>query len=297
MIGEILAFSAAISWAISAIIYKKSLKNVSSLTANLVRSLFATLFLFILFLITRHQAMTIVPRDVAFLIFAGLGSLGIGDTLYFIGLKRIGVSRTQAITSSFPLHSVILAILLLNEQLTTAIVVGVPLIVTGVIFVSYTNKKEILTNSKGVFWLEGVAACLGAAFFWSVGLITYKIILISSDTHLFFAMFIRMVGVIPFLIIAVAMAGESTHFWMLTKRDVVLLAVGGIAAIGLGGTFIFVSLSLIEASRAIPISSISPLLTLALASIFTQERITSKIIVGTLFVVTGVILLTFYIQP
>lgn len=296
MIGEVLALSAAISWAISAILYKKALKDVTYLVANLYRSLFASLFLLILLLLTRNQSMTIELHEATLLVLAGIGSLGIGDTLYFIGLKRIGVSRTQSITSSYPLYSVILAILLLNETYTSAIIIGVPLIVFGVITVSYTKNKGNPTNFRETTWLQGVIASLGAAFFWSVGLVTYKIIMVSNNIDLFYAMFIRMIGIVPFLILTVILAGESTSLRTLSKRDVALLAIAGIVAVGIGGTFIFVSLSLIEASRAIPISSISPLLVLLLASIFTREKITAKITAGTLFVVTGVIILTFYIQ-
>jgi transporter family protein len=163
----------------------------------------------------------------------------------------------------------------------------------GVVTVSQTYNKVNTNSLSGIDWIKGVTAALSAGLFWSIALIVYKYILDTGDVPVFSAIFIRMIGFLPFLFAALVVTGDVKTSTTLTKRDIIALAAAGILALGLGGTFIFISLSFIEASRAIPLSSISPLLTLFLASLFTREKITTKIVVGTVLVVAGVILLTF----
>jgi transporter family protein len=72
------------------------------------------------------------------------------------------------------------------------------------------------------------------------------------------------------------------------------MAVAGIISLGIGGICIFLSLSLLNASKAIPLSSISPFFAIILAFIYAKEKLNIKILFGTTFIVTGIILLTFY---
>mgnify|MGYP006269183815 CR=1 FL=1 len=103
-----------------------------------------------------------------------------------------------------------------------------------------------------------------------------------------------MAAILPFRLLSVVAARESKQVRKMTKIDVGALAVAGILALGVGGILLFVSQTLIENSRAIPLSSISPLFSLVLASHYGGEKVTTKIILGTILIVTGVILVTFY---
>ncbi len=140
MIGEVLAILAALSWAVSAILYKKALRRITYLTTNMVRSVFAAVFLLFLVIITWSSILVELPYLVL-LVSAAVCGIGVGDTLYFVGLKKIGVSRTQSISSCYPFFSMVLAVIFLNEQLTSYTIVGAPLIVMGVVTVSQTYNK------------------------------------------------------------------------------------------------------------------------------------------------------------
>lgn len=52
-----------------------------------------------------------------------------------------------------------------------------------------------------------------------------------------------MIGFLPFLFAALVVTGDVKTSMTLTKRDIIALGVAGIMALGLGGTFIFISLS------------------------------------------------------
>ena len=78
-----------------------------------------------------------VTKNQWFLMFAAL-SLGValGDTLYIIALKEIGVSRTLTLTGTFPLTTLIWQTLLLNAPLNPTLITGSLLVVLGIIVLS-----------------------------------------------------------------------------------------------------------------------------------------------------------------
>ncbi len=294
MIGEISALSAAICWALAAVLYKKTLQNTSILVVNLVRTGFAALLLLVIFLATQWQSSTITFNQLILIIIAGFIGVVIGDTFYFMGLKKLGVSRTQSISSSYPLYSMLLATTLLNEELAFTVAVGTPLIVVGIILVSLSKNEREDTNPNGTDKRSGVISAIVTAVFWSIGIVIFKIVLNYGNIDPIFLTFISRIAILPFLFFAVVATGESNQLRKLAKNDIILLAIAGMIGIGLGTILLFVSLALLDASIAIPLSSISPFLSLMLASLYAGEKMRAKIVIGTFLIVAGIILLTFY---
>jgi len=189
-----------------------------------------------------------------------------------------------------------LAAIILSESLTFAILIGTPLIVVGIALISLTTNDKNDGASTRVSPLRGVVASIAAAIFWSVGLTAYKVALSGGHIDLISANFLRTTAILPFLLISVVAAGESKQLKKTTRFDVGALASAGILALGVGGTLLFISQTLIENSRAIPLSSISPLFSLVLASHYSGEKVTTRIAIGTILIVAGVILVTFLAQ-
>ncbi|WP_455364916.1 EamA family transporter, partial [[Eubacterium] cellulosolvens] len=191
MIGEILALSSAFCYATAAVLYKKGLRTTGYFTTLLVSTLFAALFILMTLPITRYQSSRITFNLMALIIIAEFIGLGLGDPLYFVGLKKIGVSRTVSISSSYPLYSMILATLFLNEALTIAVIVGTPLIVVGIAIVSLSQNKESATASNSKDTLLGIVTSIVAAVFWSIALTILKVVLNSGDRSLKWIQFAR----------------------------------------------------------------------------------------------------------
>ena len=105
MLGEALTLLAAFCWSAGAGFYKRSMRSVDPVGLNLVRSIPATAFLFLMTLLSGgldsfHKLdLAIAGQAVG----ASLISWLIGDTLYFLGLRSIGVSRAVPIAYSYPL--------------------------------------------------------------------------------------------------------------------------------------------------------------------------------------------------
>jgi drug/metabolite transporter (DMT)-like permease len=293
MIGEFSALFASFCWALSAILYKKALEKERYILMNLLRSIFAALFLsFPLIIIQmQNQLSALVYNETLLLSFAALTGPVIGDTLYFIGLKKIGVSRTQSISSSYPLSSMLLASVFLHENITFTIFIGALLIVIGVILLTPV-KNEVNSNNSALTFL--LATPILAALFWSISLITFKFVLNNSAVNPVFAVFVNRVAAVPLLFLAAAATKELNQTRKLTKTEVISIAIGGILGLGVGGMLVFLSLSLTTASKAIPLSSISPFFTLILATIYAKEKLEVKIVIGTILIVAGALLLTIY---
>ena len=290
MIGEFLALFASFCWALAAVLYKKVLENKGYFIVNLFRVAFASTFLAFILLFINIQSLILTRTELILFSFAALNGPVIGDTLYFIGLKQIGVSRTQSISSSYPLFSMILAAIFLHEKLNLAILIATPLIVAGIILVLPIENKTQSNNIHSFFAFTPILT----AFFWSISLITFKFILNNSSINPIFATFLNRTLSLPFLSFTVAATKELSQMKNLNKIDIIYMAVAGIISLGIGGICIFLSLSLLNASKAIPLSSISPFFAIILAFIYAKEKLNIKILFGTTFIVTGIILLTFY---
>jgi drug/metabolite transporter (DMT)-like permease len=298
MIGEIAALSAAFCWGLSPVLYKKALGKTSYLAANFVRSGFASLFLILILPLVINQSSILAPNEYAILAIGGVTNLVVGDTLYFVGLKKIGVCQAQPITSSYPLYVMFLATIVLGEPLTSSILIGTPLIVVGIILISLSGDKGSCDASDPSSRVKGLAASVAAALFWSVGLVCYKFSLLDHETldpaFSTFVTVFRTTVILPFLLVLVVAGGESKQVTKLSKSSIAALAAGGIVALGVGGILLFTSYTLINANIATPLSSISPLFSLLLARHYIGEKATPRNIVGAVLIVIGVVVITLF---
>ncbi|RLF16090.1 MAG: hypothetical protein DRJ97_01995 [Thermoprotei archaeon] len=130
LMGVVAAVLAGVSWGLASVIFKVAVLKVDPSLVNLVK------LLFLLCVMTPFMARSrgLVTRS--FLIYAllgGLFGLGIGDWLLYVSLAFIGAARASTLTTSSPLISLILASVLLKEEVTFRQVGGALLIVAGIL--------------------------------------------------------------------------------------------------------------------------------------------------------------------
>ena len=139
MMGEFLAFVAAILWGFVPILDKTALTgNVSPYLANLIRSTGALVFLSLTVLILRDFSLEVFDaKRVSILMLAGAIAGGLAMVIYYMALKSIGASKAVPITSVYPLFTVIFSAIILRESFDVPrVLLGTALIVAGVILVS-----------------------------------------------------------------------------------------------------------------------------------------------------------------
>jgi len=296
MIGELAALGAAVCWTISAILYKEALFNTKPVPANVVRCTFASVFL-IVFLLVAGKISVLACLSVYTLVLAcvsGIVGFVLGDTLYMVSLKLIGVARAVPLTCTYPLFNILWAVFLKGERVTWQIVLGAVAIVVGIWLLSWRGGANTDENYRNGL-VKGSVLALTVAFVWSVSITMVDLAIASESGGLDVAFGINALRVsvaAVFLLISVTVLDRGMDFLRMDKKAAINIVSGGLVALALGWFFLTFSFSAgTPESRAVPISSTSPLFSAIAGMFLLHERVTVKIAAGSLVIVFGVFLI------
>lgn len=294
MIGELAALGAALSWAISAILYREALLKAKPISANIVRlTCTSAVLLVFLVIIGRFGILMSLPAyTVVLACVSGIIGLGFGDTLYMISLKLIGVVRAVPITCTYPLFNLLWAVFLIREPVTLQVVLGAVTIVFGIWLLS-RKEEGCVTEIQKKSLVMGVVAALATAILWSVSISMINMA-VKETPDLDHALAINTIRVTAIAISFLASAPiieRDRSFMKMQRRTLSLLVAGGIVALGLGWFFLTFSFINTLESRAVPISSTTPLFSTLSGIIFLHEKVTVKNAFGSILIVAGVFLI------
>ncbi|MCW4044151.1 MAG: DMT family transporter [Candidatus Bathyarchaeota archaeon] len=296
MLGELAALGAAVSWAVAPILYRKALFKTKPVSANIVRCVSNAAVLLVVLLVTGNGAvLASLPLEaIAMVVASGLIGLGLGDTLYMVGLKSVGVSRAVPLASTYPLFSLLWAILLLGEPVALPAVVGAVVILLGIWLLSHEKENGGKGLQRGVL-VRGVAASLVTAVVWSISITLIDAALkIPSSSGLDVNFAILTLRLAPLSVVLLAFApvlDKKRGFLKMKRRTAVELCVGGLVANGVGWLLMNVSLLNILESQAIPISSTSPLFSAVAGFALFHEKMTVNNLLGAVLVVVGIFMI------
>ncbi len=291
MIGEIAALGAAVSWTVSAVLYRKALQQTKPVSANILR-LSCTSAILMMFLIGfgKFDVLTGLPTNViALAVISGVVGLGLGDTLYLASLKSIGVARAVPLSCTYPLFNLVWATFLIREPVTLSVVFGALLILFGIWLLSHESERSTV-ELHGKTLVKGVTAALAAAMLWSVS-ITMMNLAVQEAAMLeqaFAINTIRVAGVSILLLVFSPVFDRNLSFLKVSRKTFGALIVGGIVALGMGWFFLTYSFVETLESRAVPISSTTPLFSMLVAVVLFHERITWKHALGSILIVAGI---------
>jgi len=278
--GELYAIAAAICWSMAAVFYKKGI-GAGAIPAVLVRTFCAMLFLLILFLILRGGHFEFTLMGFLFLNLGGLFRLILGGAAYMKGLENISISRFIPILFTFPLLTILLSAILLNEKIRIEVVGGTFLIVIGI---------WVLSRGKGAIGEKnirfGVSMAVLAAFLYAFSIVATKTGL--KDVDPFQSALISMPVPLALLYIFYSINNGAGTIFKLKKEAYVLLGVGGIVGMGFGSYFFFVSLTIIGAAKATGLAAITPVLSSLIALVTLNEKMNTALIIGTVATIAGI---------
>ncbi len=198
-LGEILALSAALFWAIGVILFKKSGENMSPLSLNLFKNLIA-MALFIPTIPLLGESFNPGQPLSAWIMLGLSGLLGItlADTLFFISLNKLGASLVAVVDTSYTPFLLSMGYIFLGDRIGPIAFLGACLIVAGLIIGSL-SKPEPGRTRKDI--LIGTIIGITGIFTMVVGIIIIKDILNNapliwaSGVRLFFGF----MGLIPII--------------------------------------------------------------------------------------------------
>ena len=270
-----------ISWALAQVISKLALDKIDVLTFNAVRASTA-LSMAILFVLFTGD---LVNPGLGFLFFAVLaGIIGrfISVQLFFYLMKKDLAHRVMSISNSYPLWSVVLAILFLGEEPSVVVLMAATLVVVGAYFLSSSRGKSsnwsLLTVTMAflvaIIWGSMIVInkyCLG-------GMTANTLLLILSTT-----------GAVSCNAAMVAHIKSRLEF---DKRSVGLAMLSGVIGLFVGEILSYFALRIEKASVLAPVLGALIPFGFLLSVLLLKERPSKKAIFGMLIVFLSVVLVS-----
>lgn len=222
-------------------------------------------------------------RALPFFIASGLLGTVAGRFLRFLGIEKVGAPVAASINNLNPFMSTGFAILLLGERVTVPILAGTGVIVLGTILLSLSGR-HVGFRPRHLIYPFMSALCFGAvAIIRKLGL---------SHAHPIFGFAINVTtAFIAFTAYLIASGNLRT---LACNGKSLWYFVGAGVAENVGVFLVLVALSLGQVSVVTPLNGTAPLFVLVLSWWYLQgvERLTGRIVLGSVLIVFGVFLLT-----
>jgi uncharacterized membrane protein len=279
---HLVALVAAFLSAGATILIRQGLREGSTYAGFWINLFVGTIGLWVAVLLTGGPGR-LSATGIAFFVLAGLlGTVG-GRLLRFVSIEKVGASIAAALTNLNPLISSCLAILLLGERVTVAIVAGTLVIVAGTVLLSLGGRRigvrprqlALPILSAACFGVVAIlrkvglsqtGAVVGSAINVSAALVAFTALIVASGQRT-----------------AVACRGRSLAYFVaagVAENAAVFLNV---VALGLG-----------TVSVVAPLYGSAPIFVLFLSFFFLRgvEALTVRVAAGTVLIVLGVYLIT-----
>jgi uncharacterized membrane protein len=218
-----------------------------------------------------------------YFIVSGVVGTAAGRLFRVASIDKVGAPVAAAIGNLAPLIATGLAIVLLSEHVTVAILAGTFVIVLGTVLLSLSGK-QVGFPPRYLIYPFLAATCFGLV----------QIIRKLGLSHAG-PLFDAALNITAAMIASTAFVVATGHLKDLRsdRTSLLYLAAGGLAE-NTGVLLVIVALGLGEVSVVSPLSATAPLFVLLLAFIFpsSAQRLSWRVAIGTLLIVLGVFLLT-----
>src|SRR5262245_485089 len=280
--GYVLALTSALSSAGSTIFIRQGLRGGTAFAGFWINLVVGTVGLWIAVLFTEGLGRLTATGVIVFALAGLIGTTG-GRLLRFVSIEQVGAPIAAALINLSPLISAGLAVLLLGEHVTLPITVGTVVIVLGTTLLSSGGRRLGVRPRQLALPLLS-ATCFGVvAILRKVGLSHTGAVLgsaINASTAL--------IAFTGFLIAS----GQGAAFTCRGRSLGYFIAAG--VAENTGVFLTVLALSFGTVSIVIPLTATAPIFVLFLSLAFLRgiERLSARIVIGTLLIVLGVYLIT-----
>lgn len=251
--------------------------------------------------------------SLAQVILSGFIGYGIGDTVYILALKRVGMQRTFPVTMAlFIGMTVVGGVVLLDEPFTWGLPAGALLIGAGIYLIVIPGAGRTESEAVQVPISEPGAAALaplppgtnkggggldiiGYGLLLLVGILwaaaTLWLAAAKGDLGAVAAGAIRTpAGAVALLGFALALQPHELKRPFLNRNHILAIVAAGVVGTAFGSLMYVYAVVTAGAAKTAVLSATSPLLALPLSMVFLKERFTRRIGVGTVLCVAGIVL-------
>jgi drug/metabolite transporter, DME family len=281
--AHLLALIAAFTSAGATIFIRQGLRGSTSFAGFWINLAVGTIGLWVAVFATGGVGR-VSALGLALFALAGLiGTVG-GRLLRFVSIEKVGAAISSALTNLNPLISSCLAVLLLGERVTTAIVAGTVVIVLGTILLSGGGLRLGVRPAQLALPVLS-AVCFGVvAILRKVGLSQ-----MSAVTGSAVNVTTALVAFTAFLLAS----GNRDSMMTVRGRSLALFIAAGVTENA--GVFLnVVALGLGTVSVVAPLYGSAPIFVLLLSYFFLRgvEVLSGRVVLGTVLIVLGVYLIT-----
>ncbi len=293
MLGVIVALVTALAWAGSSTILKFLTSSIDTLSLNILRLWTGSIILLSFVFFSGRVALLYDAELTALLLVmaSGVVAIAMGDTIYIKSLSFIDVSRAFPIGQcTFPVMTMVVAILFLGERFTWVNGIGAALVIFGVYLVAVFGKGVGTPSSRGTNVRGGLLA-LVAAIAWTLGAVTLKLGVTNMEPFVAAAIRITVSALsLTCLVLYRRLENGTLQFRKYGHRNVALAACTGLLAYGVAGVGYVTAIQLIGAGKTVLITGIAPILILPFSILILREKLSGYGIFGILTCVAGVCL-------
>lgn len=278
LLFEALALVTSLTNALGATLIAKGMKGSKPIVAAFY-SVSIQAIILVTLLLTRMPELNLMA--VFFFALGGILSLGVGRLFNFVAMKGIGVAKTSALIGSSPVITTLLSIIILSERLDIITIVGAIIVALGVVLISgaigFKIEKSLLLG-------------LVSAFAYSLSNVASKSgVLVQPDPFLSAAT--GSVAGLIFISIYLISTGQTKDL-RISRQSLAYFAFTGFLS----------SIGWLTMMKAFETGSVSVVTTIVysyplFALLFTrllikEEKLTVRTVVGSVFVVVGVAVVT-----
>ncbi len=289
--GEFAALLVAIFWTITALAFESASIRVGSLPVNLIRLVFAFLFLCVLTGVVRGNPL---PTDASlhswiWLSISGLIGFVMGDLFLFKSYTIVGSWFAMLIMTLAPTFAAIFGWMILGETMSSVSLAGMALTLGGIALTVFGRGKgkDKLTVKKPV---KGILYAFLGALGQGLGIVFSKLGMGGYDA--FASTQIRILtGIAGFaIIVTLSRRWGSIGMAMKNRKGLLAISTGSFFGPFLGVSFSLVAIGYTSTGIASTIMAIVPVLIIPPSILLFHHRITAKEMIGAVISVCGVIL-------
>lgn len=278
------AFGSALFAGITAVLSKIGMQDMDSDVGTAVRTGVVLIFSWVMVFLTGSMGTigAISGRTFLFLVLSGLAT-GASWLFYFRALQLGNVNKVAPIDKSSTVLTMVLAFLILGEELSPLKIVCMALIGVGTLLM--IRRQEGGGDNGGRGWM---ACALLSAVFASLTAILGKIGIQGVESNLGTAIRTCVVLVMAWLLVFVK--DKQNEIGRINVRNGLFLVLSGLAT---GGSWLcyYRALQDGQASVVVPIDKLSILVTILFSRLFLGERLGRRAFLGLGLLVAGTLLL------
>ncbi len=279
------ALLCAFLWAFNGLVLRTQSHLVSPAAMNTIRCGLAggLMWLVIPFDSVPLSGLLEVPaREWGLLFLSFSVGIALGDTLYLVAIKEIGISRTMALTGTFPLTTLFWQTILLDTPFEPALGLGCLFVALGVVVLSRSgdDADPTLRLRYGIF------LALIASVMWGFSSTLLKPATVNLSSIQTNAIRMPLIAILVYLVRVLPSGNRELRG--ISWRSFLIVGSTGILGMGVGANLFIYAISQMSPAKVVTITASSPLFGMAMAAIFLKEPITRWIALGMGLCLAGV---------